>query len=280
MVFARDPSPAGQREIHEGPSPSVGTREIASDFDRISPVYDATRDPLDEATLGALVTELRREGVERILEVGVGTGRIARPLTDRGLEVTGIDVSRGMLAHARAKGLPRLLRASAYRLPFADRSFDAALFVHVLHVLEAPERAIAEAVRAGPKGAFAVVHPRPSGADGTRSPDEARRLVREELVKAGYQVPDRGGPAVEERKLLTRLPPSRLVTLSDRTVTVPLARRLDALAARAHRYTLRIPPAALERAIATVRAQVGDRAVTSHRVEALATWSGPVGPRD
>jgi SAM-dependent methyltransferase len=38
-----------------------------------------------------------------VLELGVGTGRIAVPLTDRGLEVHGIDASPAMVAQLRAK---------------------------------------------------------------------------------------------------------------------------------------------------------------------------------
>ncbi len=248
---------------------------VAEEFDQIAGVYDATRDPLDAPALDALVREFDRAGVRRLLEVGVGTGRIALPLTERGFEVTGIDLSRGMLARARAKGLARLARASAYRLPCRDRAFDAVLFVHVLHVLERPERALGEAVRASREGGWAIVHPRRTGPEAERPPDEARRLVREELRRAGIPVPDRGGPAVEERRILERLPPSRIVTLSERTVTERLSKRLDVLAARAHRYTLRVPPEALDRAIATVRARVGDAETTTRRVEALATWSDP-----
>jgi SAM-dependent methyltransferase len=39
----------------------------------------------------------------RVLELGVGTGRIAIPLAQRGLHVTGIDTSEPMLARLRAK---------------------------------------------------------------------------------------------------------------------------------------------------------------------------------
>jgi ubiquinone/menaquinone biosynthesis C-methylase UbiE len=259
----------------------VSPRQVAVDFDRISSVYDATRDPLDAATLSGLVRELDGAGVRRLLEVGVGTGRVAVPLAAHGLEVTGIDVSRGMLNRARAKGLGRFALASAEHLPFAAGTFDAVLFVHVLHVLDAPERALAEAMRAARHGAWAVVHPRSGRSEDGTSPAEVRRLVREELRRAGVPVTDRGGPAVEERRILERIPPTRLVVLSERTVTEPLSRTLDALASRAHRYTLHVPPDALDRAIAAVRARVREAHTTFRRVEALATWSDPaaLGPR-
>ena len=42
-------------------------------------------------------------GDGRALELGVGTGRIALPLAERGVEVHGIDLSEAMLARLRAK---------------------------------------------------------------------------------------------------------------------------------------------------------------------------------
>jgi SAM-dependent methyltransferase len=50
----------------------------------------------------ALLAELAAPG-NRALELGVGTGRIAIPLAERGLDVTGIDASPAMLARLAAK---------------------------------------------------------------------------------------------------------------------------------------------------------------------------------
>lgn len=252
---------------------------IAQDFDAISPSYDATRDPLDDPTLDALAASLRERGVRRVLEVGIGTGRVSLPLRDRGFEVTGLDMSRGMLRRAREKGLERLVRGSAYQLPFPDRAFDAALFVHVLHVLEEPEPALGEAIRVARAGAFGLVHP--PGHDPRRGSEaEApRRLVFEQLRAQGLAIPDRPSPWRRERDLLSRHPPDQLTVLAEREVTESAARRIDVLATRAHRWSLDIPPPLLEKAIAKVRAQLGDRQVTYHRTEALARWSGPIAAR-
>jgi SAM-dependent methyltransferase len=40
---------------------------------------------------------------KRLLELGVGTGRVALPLVERGFDVTGVDVSEAMVARLRAK---------------------------------------------------------------------------------------------------------------------------------------------------------------------------------
>jgi ubiquinone/menaquinone biosynthesis C-methylase UbiE len=251
------------------------TREVAAQFDQISLVYDETRDPLDAATIDGLTAALRSAGVSSVLEVGVGTGRIAKPLLDRGMAVTGLDASKGMLAKARAKGLPRLLRGSGYHLPFADDSFDAALFVHVLHVLDDPAAAVREATRVSRRGAFALVHPRgEEAAVSNRTEDEPRHLVREILAEQGYPMAPRASPWAKERDFLARLPPDSLEVVSESDVTESLRSRIDRLSKRGHRNLLTIPPEALQHAIEVARERVGDRTVSYHRVEALATW-GP-----
>lgn len=257
----------------------MATLDVAHDFDRISPQYDATRDPLDAATLDRLADRLRAAGVGSLLEIGVGTGRIARPLTDAGFRLTGVDASRGMLALARAKGLPRLVRGNAYRLPFADRAVDGALFVHVLHLLEDTRAALGEATRVGRQGAFALVHPAAPDADEARR--GPGRAGREEffrvLAERGYPRPsNRGGPPARERRLLEAFPPDRLEVVTDREVTEPVARRLRLFSQGASRHTLGVPPAVLQEAVAAALARVGDATVTFRRVEALAHWAtGP-----
>jgi SAM-dependent methyltransferase len=255
------------------------TREVVAQFDAISPVYDETRDPLDAPTLRGLAEALRAGGAESLLEVGVGTGRIARPLVAEGFGVTGVDASRGMMARARSKGLSRLVRGSAYRLPFRDGAFDAALFVHVLHVLDDPTLAVREAQRVARGGAFALVHPRTDDDPAPRA-DRLRGMIRDALADEGYPVPQRSGPGAKERDFLAAWPPDAMRVLSERDVVELLRDRLAQFEKRGHRYLLDIPPEAVHRAVESVRERVGDRTVTYHRVEALAHWSSaPTIPR-
>ncbi|MGA8664242.1 MAG: methyltransferase domain-containing protein [Thermoplasmata archaeon] len=248
--------------------------EVPRAFDTIAPAYDATRDPLDKATLEGVAQHLRTEGVHGILEVGVGTGRVARPLHELGFEVTGIDASRGMLALARAKGLPRLVRGSAYHLPFADDAFDGALMVHVLHLLEEPRTALTEATRASRRGAWALVHPPGGEVRSAPSENEPRRIVFRLLAKQGYPVPARGGgPPEKERSILRQFPPDSVTVITDRMVTEPLAKRLDMIAQGASRHTMNIPKDVLRQAVEVARSQVGDRTFSYRRIEALARWS-------
>ncbi len=73
----------------------------------------------------------------RVLDVGVGTGRAAIALAQRGGRVTGVDASEQMLQvaarRAQDQGASVDLRVGdAHALAFADQSFDAAVSLRVL----------------------------------------------------------------------------------------------------------------------------------------------------
>lgn len=68
--------------------------------ERIAGIYDEWYPDVDEAAVDTLA-ELASGG--RALELGIGTGRVALPLQQRGIEVHGIDASEAMVARLRAK---------------------------------------------------------------------------------------------------------------------------------------------------------------------------------
>ncbi|MBI2856317.1 MAG: class I SAM-dependent methyltransferase [Chloroflexi bacterium] len=70
--------------------------------ERIADIYDELHQGLADvqATVDALA-DLAQGG--RALELGIGTGRIALPLAERGVEVHGIDASPAMVARLREK---------------------------------------------------------------------------------------------------------------------------------------------------------------------------------
>src|SRR5438132_891849 len=51
----------------------------------------------------AMYRELTTRHGGAVLELGCGTGRVAVPLAEAGLEVTGVDLSAGMLAVAKKR---------------------------------------------------------------------------------------------------------------------------------------------------------------------------------
>lgn len=70
--------------------------------DLIAPVYDDLYGEMED--LAPITTWLaERAGAGPALELAVGTGRVALPLAERGVEVHGIDASEAMLAKLKAK---------------------------------------------------------------------------------------------------------------------------------------------------------------------------------
>ena len=76
--------------------------DITTYGERMAEVYDHWPDiPQNTDAIVAGLTRLAGSGP--ILELGIGTGRIALPLAQRGLRVHGIDASPAMVAQLRAK---------------------------------------------------------------------------------------------------------------------------------------------------------------------------------
>jgi ubiquinone/menaquinone biosynthesis C-methylase UbiE len=121
-------------------------------FDRVADVYDASRAVPPDAEAAIADGVARALGPNpapaRLLDVGVGTGRIAVPVSGRGVRVIGVDVAPAMLAKLAAKrSSVRAAVADAAKLPFADATFDGALFVHLLHLVADPGAILREAAR-------------------------------------------------------------------------------------------------------------------------------------
>jgi SAM-dependent methyltransferase len=116
------------------------TEQLDYRFDnRVSLQYDALRGHPPEVSprIGAALAERFGPGA-RVLEPGVGTGRIALPLVAAGCKVVGVDLSADMLRAlaGREEGDLSLVRGDITRLPFRAQTFDAAVCVHVLHLVD------------------------------------------------------------------------------------------------------------------------------------------------
>ena len=105
-----------------------------------------------------LVDILELEDGEKVLEVGVGTGKNL-PYYPSGVKVVGIDFTPGMLQLAKKKQTSlankniTLLEMDAERITFSDNEFDAALESFVLCVTPNPERVFREIIRVTKPGA-------------------------------------------------------------------------------------------------------------------------------
>src|SRR5213593_712689 len=104
-------------------------------FDRVADVYDETRG-LPPRILAKAASVLARElEAQRVLEVGVGTGRYAVPLQKSGVDLIGVDIAPKMVARGLEKGLRNVVFADGARLPFQNETFDAVTSNHVLHLV-------------------------------------------------------------------------------------------------------------------------------------------------
>lgn len=79
-----------------------------------------------------------------VLDVGCGTGALSHLLASKGLEVTGVDPSEGMLNQANKKARNKEIEfikiVPGERLPFEDNSFDLVISSYVAHGLKPEER--------------------------------------------------------------------------------------------------------------------------------------------
>ncbi|MEX0801228.1 MAG: class I SAM-dependent methyltransferase [Dehalococcoidia bacterium] len=221
--------------------------ESSISFDRAADFYDETRalpPDVSERLTRAILKETRRAGAERLLEVGIGTGRIARPLLERGLPVTGVDISLRMMERLRQQlgpgAHPDLLLGDATRLPLAGGSFRAALFVHVLHLVPGWEAALAETRRVlAPDGVMLLYYERYESETlwGRRSEEKWEELLRERgFVR-------RRRPSREEiAAAIERLGgSSRVVTFAEDVDRNTPATILDLTRRRIHSWTWEIP---------------------------------------
>ncbi len=99
-----------------------------------------------------------------ILDAGVGTGLVGVELKGLGYtDITGMDMSQGMLDEAAKKGLYRQLdqMVMGEKLDYADGAFDAVISIGVLTLGHAPAESLDELVRVTKSGGHVAFSLRP-----------------------------------------------------------------------------------------------------------------------
>lgn len=114
-------------------------REI---FNAAAETYDGATNPY---ALERRVEFVAAHAQGRVLEVGAGTGEIARALGRRHA-VVATDISPRMVAIMERKGVDARV-CDAEKLPFDDASFDTVVAGEVVYYLDRPERFFSEAAR-------------------------------------------------------------------------------------------------------------------------------------
>lgn len=221
-------------------------------FDRAASFYDQTR-ALPEQTAQAqtklLAAELAGDGP--VLEIGVGTGRIAVPLARAGLSIAGVDLSGPMLAELVAKDSPVApVLASGTALPVRSESVGAVIACHVLHLISDWQAAVTEAVRVlRPGGRLLATRGRADGPPNGPGPELLRRLHA--AIGAG-QRRNRGLEDFAEldRFLAGRGADVRLLPEIANPATWTAAEFLDAVGRNTYSWTWGIPPDRLQAGVA------------------------------
>ena len=231
-------------------------------FDRAADVYDTTRRAARPEAIEALAKEL--SDCSSVLEVGVGTGRLAVPLMERGFEIVGVDLSRKMLDQSRAKGLERLVLGDVCRLPLRRKSIDAVLAVHVLHLIESLRDVLAEAAAVARKKLVTIME-RHDPPDRSMSWAYGQAVRRRGALSARRWVQPELGIAMV-------VPPRRLATV----VRVEEQESADAALAALERRTWAITwdvPDDIHRAVlAELSSQFSGKTATHNLEVCLLSW--------
>ena len=152
--------------------------ENAADWDTIRALHVA-----DAAVEAAMLEALGDRQFDSLLDLGTGTGRMLELLAPLYSRAVGIDASAAMLAVARAnldKGSianAQVRLGDIQHLPFGRNAFDVVTIHQVLHYLDEPERAIAEAARVmRPGGRLLIADFAPHALEFLREEHAHRRL--------------------------------------------------------------------------------------------------------
>ena len=141
---------------------------------RTAPFYDPAVQPLGFRRLWESLARLAEQGAGTLcLDVCTGTGGVARALARRGSQVVGVDLSPGMLRHARRKARAagiadrtRWVRMDARQIAFRDDSFPLVVCSMSFHEMAEEER--------------------------RQVLEEMKRVASDRIVLADYRVPTSG----------------------------------------------------------------------------------------
>ncbi|MGP1396844.1 MAG: ArsR/SmtB family transcription factor [Inquilinaceae bacterium] len=153
-------------------------RENAAQWDTIRALHIA-----DSEVERTIVDLLPSGAIGDLVDLGTGTGRMLALAAGRAKRLVGIDQSREMLAVARAN-LERAGRSDwqvrqgdIQQLPLPPAAFDVAVMHQVLHYLDDPSAALAEAARVlRPGGVLLIADFAPHAVESLRN-DHAHRWL-------------------------------------------------------------------------------------------------------
>lgn len=127
-------------------------------FDRIAPIYEQSRGGLVRGrSYAETITPHLLPGT--VLEIGIGTGSIALPITEAGHPVVGVDLSPNMLELAHQRLGARVAVGDVMLLPIRSGSVPNVVAVWVFQLVGSVETTLRDARRVLSDGGRLVVIP-------------------------------------------------------------------------------------------------------------------------
>lgn len=115
-------------------------------FDLVAPIY--ARVHLSDEKTFKKITELADfEKTDKVLDLGGGTGRIAKFFAGIVQEIVVLDTSKGMLLQCKNHTGINCIFGSAENIPYGDGYFDKIIIVDAFHHFRDKEKAIQEIKR-------------------------------------------------------------------------------------------------------------------------------------
>lgn len=112
---------------------------------------------------------------KKTLEIGCGTGIILEEIAKIAKDARGIDLSEGMLATSRKKGL-NVQQSDATSLPFKDEEFDLVYSCKVLAHVQDIKKALSEITRVTKSGGYMLLE--------FYNPHSLKTLINSKILKS------------------------------------------------------------------------------------------------
>ncbi|MBN2432276.1 MAG: class I SAM-dependent methyltransferase [Acidobacteria bacterium] len=127
-------------------------------FDRLHRLYDPFMRLTGFYADETIIRLLRPEPHERFIDVGGGTGWIARHIAQHGPSVTVLDISLGMLSHVDGPSGVRAVCGDGRRMGIRSGVFDGAVLSDALHHIPETEWLLGEVARVLRPGGRLLMH--------------------------------------------------------------------------------------------------------------------------
>lgn len=126
-------------------------------FDIVAPIYERVHFGAQE-TFDKIKSVVVFEQSDKVIDLGGGTGRIAKFLENKVQKVTVVDTSEGMLKQCRQRH-PRLscLYVEAQNLPFSDENINKVVIIDAFHHFQNQKQVVKEIKRVLVKNGKVVV---------------------------------------------------------------------------------------------------------------------------